>query len=106
MAEARGRSERAQPQLAGQRGQRVDGGPGVELPALRMLALEIQVVVGAKPGRDAVSLARRGKVTPLRPGHAFLTLDHQADVHAGSSLVEGAAMVFIPRRAPSIGDPN
>src|SRR5581483_10020167 len=56
-------------------------------------------MVRAKQGGDSVSLARLGQGAPLRPGDAFLTFDHQAQVQAERSLIEGVAMVFLPRRA-------
>src|SRR5579884_1738588 len=47
---------------------------------------------------DPVFLARGGQRAPLRPGDAFLAFDHQAQIQAESSLIEGRAMVLVPRR--------
>src|SRR6516162_318292 len=63
------------------------------------MPIEVLVVVGPEQRRNAVFLTGGGERSPLRPCHAFLSFDHQAQVQAVSSLIEGVAMVFVPRRA-------
>src|SRR5262249_10251955 len=92
----------AEPQRAGHSGEGVDRRPRVERAAPGVLAVEVQVVVGAKQGRDAVAFTRLRQRLPLRPAHALLTFDHQAQVHGDSSLIEGFAMVLLPRRGALI----
>ena len=44
-------------------------------------ALQVELVVGAEEGGDAVRLAGLRERQPLRPRHALLAFDHRAEVH-------------------------
>ncbi len=92
--------QRAQADAAGPGGQRGQGGPGVERPALG-IAHQRPVVVGAEQALQAVLLARPGQGEPLLPGDVLLALDHQADPHA--ALLLGCASQRTVRCLPCRG---
>lgn len=50
-----------------------------------MPAIEVEVVIGAKQGRDAMRFTSSRQREPLRPAHALLPFDHQTQIHQVSA---------------------
>jgi hypothetical protein len=109
VAERDRRDQRAEVQRRRARGERVDDGPRVERAAL-VDAAEVEVVVGAEQGRDAVLLAGARERHPLGPRHALLALDHQAEIHGaphsttGVSIGCGGCILRLPKSFLEVGE--
>ena len=82
---------RAEPQRRGRYGERVEHPPCVKRSTLRVVAVEI--VIGAEQSRNGVPFASARERLPLRPAHALVSLDHQAEVDA---LNDGTARKTSP----------
>ena len=67
--------------------ERRDRRPRVERAAL-VLSREREVVIRAEQSFEAVLLARAREGDPLVPRHALLALDHEADIHVVSRVLD------------------